>query len=449
MSTNATLIISIVLSFISLIIVITASILGVILIKKMKNNQPKEMSLVENKTEDFLRDQNAYLKANIESIKEIGKNSKEWNEHISNELKIKLSELNDAKEKIQKDSNLWRDEEVKRSDANVQKINSSLELGFEKIIKPKLENEFGNLEKNVSNLQEKIHDLQKLSSNIEELKSIFNKSFKSLGTVGEIALEKILSDSFIEGQGFYRQYDMGDRKIVDFAITIGQEEGNNNTLLPIDSKFPLEAFKDYLDIKSNPNSTQSEITNAEKYFADNIKNKAKDVASKYIIQNKTTDVALIFIPSEAIFTEIISLKGGTLTEEIRKNYKIEFISPSITNYIVSMISTWHNRFKDSMYAKEFVDLIDQFEKKYLSREKKIESIAKRAISLNNELTDLLKSDQKLFLNLHKFKNSKKRMWTSFEKDESLLQARIENSKILDDIYDEIDEAELLENNSLE
>ena len=115
---------------------------------------------------------------------------------------------------------------------------------------------------------------------------------------GELQLYQILENVFGENNKtlFTKQHKLSNQTVVD-AIVYGSGDALN---IPIDSKFSLENYIRMYD----SNSTDSERKNASKLFEQNIKKHIDDIASRYIIKNETTDYALMFIPSEAVFSEI-------------------------------------------------------------------------------------------------------------------------------------------------
>ncbi|EFF41103.1 hypothetical protein [Mycoplasmopsis alligatoris] len=123
---------------------------------------------------------------------------------------------------------------------------------------------------------------------------------------------------------------------------------------------------------------------------------------------------------------------------IRAQHKIEFISPSITNYVISLIKSWHKKFDDYLMAEEYLSVINSFEKKYSTHGKKVNTILNSTVSLISQLNQLLKTDKGLFNSLNNYKSKNKRKWEEFEKI-SLEKNFHENSnKIVDEIFKDSD-----------
>jgi len=120
---------------------------------------------------------------------------------------------------------------------------------------------------------------------------------KSRGVVGEIILENILKDKLVEGKHYQKQYGFKSGEVVDFVLFL------NDYIVPLDSKFPMESYERLL--KVSPEEKES----AEKAFASSVKQKIEDIRKKYILpQEKTTDFAFMYIPSEGMYATVLSIQ---------------------------------------------------------------------------------------------------------------------------------------------
>ena len=123
----------------------------------------------------------------------------------------------------------------------------------------------------------------------------FLRSPKLRGNIGEQVLRELLGQ-FLPKESFHLQYRFRTGEIVDAAIKT--ESG----IIPIDSKFPMENFKEMMK-----SETENEKKNYEKEFARDVKKHIDDIARKYILpEEDTIDYALMYIPSEPVYYEIMS-----------------------------------------------------------------------------------------------------------------------------------------------
>lgn len=156
---------------------------------------------------------------------------------------------------------------------------------------------FGEIQMSLGQISQVNQRILEISNDISSLQDLL-KPPKLRGGVGETQLENILSQIFGGRSEFFEfQYKFNDGSLVDAVIKIGDH------LVPVDAKFPLESFQRLQDAKS-----EAEKTSLKREFASSIKNKI-DETSKYINPSAGTfDFALMYIPSESIYYEIIRSK---------------------------------------------------------------------------------------------------------------------------------------------
>lgn len=241
-----------------------------------------------------------------------------------NKFFMEFSELSNAKiSGLQKDNSL-----------SLEKINQTLENkigelreGNEKrlaemqnIVDEKLQTtletrisqSFELVNKQLESVQRGLGEMQSLAADTKDLKrALIN--VKERGTYGEVRLEKLLSDILSEQQ-YGTNVEIQDGKRVEFAVYLpGSEE--RPLLLPIDSKFPIEDYNRLLDAE-----TKVEIEAARKALLASIRSFAKDIHDKYIAPPVTTDFALMFLPTEGLYAEVVS--NAAFFEELRDKFKV-------------------------------------------------------------------------------------------------------------------------------
>lgn len=146
----------------------------------------------------------------------------------------------------------------------------------------------------ISGVQKEVGQMSEIGRSMKQLQD-FLRSPKLRGNLGEQVLKEILGD-FLPKESFHLQYRFKTGEIVDAAIKT--ESG----IIAIDSKFPLERFNAF-----NAAENETEKQNLQKEFTRDVKKHIDDIASKYILpEDGTIDYALMYIPSEAVYYEIMS-----------------------------------------------------------------------------------------------------------------------------------------------
>ncbi|PCJ62129.1 MAG: DNA recombination protein RmuC [Planctomycetota bacterium] len=177
------------------------------------------------------------------------------------------------------------------------KVDEKLEKGFEKTMST-----FQSVLERLTKIDEAQKKIETLSSEIVDLQSVLTDK-KSRGVFGEVLLSQVISSIFGDKNDrlYQLQYSLinnGDKVIADAVIHM---PGPLN-MVAIDSKFPLENYRKMVDKKLELPVREL----AEKGFKINIKKHVNDIANKYIIEGVTGEMAIMFLPSESIFAEIMA-----------------------------------------------------------------------------------------------------------------------------------------------
>lgn len=213
-------------------------------------------------------------------------------------------------------------------DDNTEKLELMRQTVDEKLQKT-LEDKLGESFKLVSDRLEQVHkglgEMQVLASGVGDLKKVLS-NVRTSGSLGEYRLEMILEQILAPEQyGKAVATKPGSRENVEFVIKIPSKETDNEViLLPIDSKFPQEKY--YALIEAYDKVDPVLIEEAVKELDRTIKGLAKDIRDKYINPPVTTDFAIMFLPFEGLYAEVV--KRPTLFESLQNDFRITVVGPS-------------------------------------------------------------------------------------------------------------------------
>ena len=191
-----------------------------------------------------------------------------------------------------------------------------------------LEKRLGESFKLVSDRLEQVHQglgaMRQLASDVGGLQKVLS-NVKTRGGWGEVQLGALL-DQVLTPEQFARNVkvkpDTGE--YVDFAIRLPGDENGSPVWLPIDAKFPTEDYQRLLSAQEQGNSAQ--IEESSKSLETQIKKAAKDICQKYITPPKTTDFALMFLPTEGLYAEAIRRVG--LVEQVQRDCRVVLTGPT-------------------------------------------------------------------------------------------------------------------------
>lgn len=256
-------------------------------------------------------------------------------ESIKRETENKLKEIRETVENklknIQEDNGKQLEEMRKTVD---EKLQESVEKRFNESFKL------------ISDRLDQVHkglgEMQTLATGVGDLKKVLT-NVKTRGSLGEIQLgailEQILSPEQYEQNSVVKEHS---QERVEFVIKLpGRTSDDKSLLLPIDSKFPTEDYQRLSDAYDNmANLNAKEVDLISKQFESSVKKSAKDIRDKYVNPPATTDFAIMFVPTEGLYAEILRRPG--LFETLQRDYKITVVGP--TN-LVAFLSSLQMGFK--------------------------------------------------------------------------------------------------------
>jgi len=283
---------------------------------------------------------------------------------------------------------------------NSQKLEKMRETVDEKLHST-LEKRLGESFKLVSERLEMVHkglgEMQTLATGVGDLKKVL-ANVKVRGTLGEIQLGNLLEQILTPDQYAHNvATKAGSRDNVEFAVKLpGKDE--DVVWLPIDAKFPLEDYQRLLEVQEQGNAAlEQELS---KNLENRIKQEAKDIRDKYLDPPHTTDFAILFLPIEGLYAEVLRITG--LYEFLQREYRVSVTGPST---ISAFLSSLHMGFRTLAIEKrasevwnllgtvktefgKFGDILDKTQKKLQEASNTIEDAAQRSRVIERKLKDV-------------------------------------------------------------
>ncbi len=184
----------------------------------------------------------------------------------------------------------------------------------------------------VSDRLEQVHkglgEMQELATGVGDLKKVLS-NVKTRGIMGEVQLGNILKqflaqDQFVENA----MIRPGSTESVEFAVRLpGKDDREEEVLLPVDSKFPMEDYQRLMEIYEKMEMySREDIQKAEKQFDTIVRKSAQTISNKYIVPPLTTNFALMFVPTEGLYAQILSRTG--LFETLQRDFNVTVVGPS-------------------------------------------------------------------------------------------------------------------------
>lgn len=212
------------------------------------------------------------------------------------------------------------------------KVNERLEEGFKKTNET-----FVNVMQRLATIDEAQKKIETLTGSVVSLQELLGDK-RSRGAFGEVQLEALVRN-VLPTQAFEMQYTLSNGTRVDCVLKLPAPTG----LVCVDSKFPLENYKLMLDPKAN----EADRAIAQKAFRSDVRKHVDAIASKYIVDNETSDGAVMFVPAEAVFAEIHAYHSEVVDYAIGK--RVWIVSPTT---LMAVLNTARAVLKDVETRKQ-------------------------------------------------------------------------------------------------
>lgn len=262
----------------------------------------------------------------VKTISQIGDSQTKKFGAFTEQLKA-LTESNQGGLKHLQETVDGRLQELRSS--NERKLDQMREVVDEKLqntLEKRLGESFKLVGDRLEAVQQGLGEMRSLASGVGDLKKVLT-NVKTRGTWGEVQLGALL-DQILTPEQFARNVKtkQGSRENVEFAIRLPgpSDEPDQCVWLPIDSKFPQE---DYLRlVEASENGDAAAVQQAQGALIRSINDSAKDVSTKYLDPPQTTDFAILFLPTEGLYSEVLRQPG--LVERLQREHRIVVAGPT-------------------------------------------------------------------------------------------------------------------------
>ena len=243
------------------------------------------------------------------------------------------------------------------NEKSLESIRSTVDEKLNDTLTSRLNSSFRSVSEQLENVYKSLGEMKVLSGNVTQNVNALNRvltNVKTRGTWAEVQLDTILSDTI---PGMYEKNAMpnrSSREIVEFAVKIPSgETGGEYTLLPIDSKFPVE---DYIRLcKAADEGDEAAASAARKALEARILAQAKEI-SKYINEPETTPFAIMYLATEGLYNEALSSENA-VAEKCQTQYNVLISGPSTITALLTSLSVGFKAVAVNEKAKQVRDLL--------------------------------------------------------------------------------------------
>ena len=249
---------------------------------------------------------------------------------------------------------------TKSNEKKLDDIKNVVDEKLQSTLEKRINAAFEQVTTGLAEVQKRFGEMSELSNQVSSL----NKNFmnvKTRGNWGEVSLESLL-DQILAPEQYEKQYMLSKNSLdrVDFVVKLPGKTDKDTVYLPIDSKFPIEDYNRLVDAseKGKMDEVQLELDNLKR----SVKTMAKSIKDKYIKVPTTTDFAVMYLPTEGLYSEIV--KDPILTNDLRTNYKVLPCGPTVLAAMLNSFSMGFQTLKIQKNSGEIAKLLLQFQKDF-------------------------------------------------------------------------------------
>jgi DNA recombination protein RmuC len=329
--------------------------------KRLSSMQEQTQKTLQSNREETNKQLREFGEQLDNRLSHIQRSNTESIEKINTTLEAKMKALQESNEK------------------RLEQMQGVVDEKLQKTLETRLAQSFELVSKQLDSVQQGLGEMKSLAADAKSLKNALT-NVKERGTYGEVRLERLLEDILAPSQ-----YDTGVEiaagKRIEFVVKL---PGNGDTplLLPIDSKFPIEDYTRLLDAED-----KKSIEEARKSLYARIRVFAKDIYDKYILPPKTTDFALMFLPTEGLYAEVV--QNVALFEELRDKYKVTAVGSTTLSAFLSSLQMGFKTLAIEQRSQEVWDTLRAVKKQFGDFEAILTQAHKQLQTVDNTMETLV------------------------------------------------------------
>ncbi len=265
----------------------------------------------------------------------------------------------------------------------LENIRTTVDEKLQNTLENKLNKSFETVSKQLQQVYKGLGEMQNLAVGVGDLKKVLS-NVKTRGILGEIQLSAILKEILSPEQ--YEENvatKKGSRNVVEFAVKLPADD-ESFVYLPIDSKFPGDTYAKLVDAMNSGNKEEIEV--CSKNLLRTIKSEAKDIHDKYISPPNTTEFAIMFLPFEGLYAEVVN-RG--MVEVLQREYKVNVAGPSTMGALLNSLQLGFKTLAVQKRSAEVWQILNDVKREFDTFADVLEKTQTRLNQANTELDKLV------------------------------------------------------------
>ena len=262
-------------------------------------------------------------------------------------------------EKLTFDVNLSLNNMRQENEKSLEKMRETVDEKLNSSLSQRLNDSFSKIQQSLESVNLGIGEMRSLANGVGDIKKMLS-NVKVRGGWGEIMLSNLLEQILAPNQ-YYEQFQIkkNSKERVDYAVILPGKDGHD-VYLPIDSKFPLEDYNKLIEVSETLDKDLIEKT--RKALMKRVKEEAKSIKEKYINVPDTTDFAVMFIPIEGLYAEIV--RDVELMDELQNQLKIVVCGPTTITALLNSLQLGFKTLYIEKRSSELWQILSTFKREF-------------------------------------------------------------------------------------
>lgn len=270
------------------------------------------------------------------------------------------------------------------NDKKLDEIRGVVDEKLQRTLNERFNENFKLINERLAEVHKGLGEMQNLAAGVGDLKRVLS-NVKTRGNLGELQLGAILEE-ILSPEQYERNFDakkQNSTERVEFAVKM-PSDSDGSVYLPIDSKFPADIYSTLIDAydSGDPDS----VASARKTLTDTLKGCAKSIRDKYINPPRTTDFAIMFLPTEGLYAEAVRLG---LIEKLQHDYRINIAGPSTMVVLLNSLRMGFQTVAIQKRSGEVWKILANIKKEFQTFNDILEKTQKNLNSANSELDKMI------------------------------------------------------------
>ena len=319
-----------------------------------------------------------------ETLNQLGEQQRERLENTRLSLDA-LTEKNRISHEALKSSVELRLDAIRLETANkLEEMRQTVDEKLQTTLESRLGESFNRVVEQLARVHEGLGEMKSLASNVGDLRNVLT-NVKVRGTFGEVQLELLL-EQFLAPDQYIKDAQVREStsERVEFAIKLPGKGGGEEVLLAIDAKFPRESYERLLEASESGDTKLIELY--RKQLEAQIKSCAAGIREKYVCPPRTTDFAILFLPTEGLYAEVLRQPG--LFDSVQRDHKVTLAGPTTLSAILNALQMGFRTLAIEKRSSEVWQILGAVQSEFRKYNTVVDRLAKQLNTVSNSVDTL-------------------------------------------------------------